>query len=336
MTKRGISGALLSLGNLKFKTGAKEEALPLLEESFRVAESVNELNIMSENLDSRATVYLDFGNLGAAEKYGLEGLAIAEKGEYFGVQTYLNKTLSDIYSEKNNPSKAIEFAQKALKSGKKAEMIKIIPEVYKSLADIYKKNGQCNKAILNLELYSAAKDSLLNNEKQKAIAELEIQYQSEQKEKENALLQTENDLKTANLATARQRQIGFGLLSLGLLFGLLVFLFLNRKLKKERDEKADLLSNMFHNVKNNLSQLVAIFSSQNRRLEDGSEAKNILQEGKLRVEAMKDLNQQLLMSETGEPTIKLKELLESILMNVEGRFSKFRTRSQNQFQYRKC
>jgi serine phosphatase RsbU (regulator of sigma subunit) len=100
--------------------------------------------------------------------------------------TYLNVSL--IYGEFGKPIEALEYGlkgyQKALESDDKSELL----HAYNNLNAAYAKTGKYEKAYEFSQLYTNLKDSLSNIESQKQINELDKQYQTEKKEKENQLL----------------------------------------------------------------------------------------------------------------------------------------------------
>ncbi len=100
--------------------------------------------------------------------------------------SYLNVAL--IYGELGKPKEALEYVlkgyQKALESEDKNELL----HAYNNLNAVYAKGGHFEKAYEFSQLYTNLKDSLSSVESQKQINELDKQYQTEKKEKENQLL----------------------------------------------------------------------------------------------------------------------------------------------------
>ena len=99
---------------------------------------------------------------------------------------YLNVSL--IYGEFNKPKEALEYGlkgyERAKESGDKNELL----HAYNNLNTAYAKAENYEKAYEFSQLYTGLKDSLSNVESQKQINELDKQYQTEKKEKENQLL----------------------------------------------------------------------------------------------------------------------------------------------------
>ncbi|HTA61612.1 MAG TPA: tetratricopeptide repeat protein, partial [Bacteroidia bacterium] len=143
------TNALTGLANIEFKRKNYTEALVYYSEIIKIREDVNTRN----------------GDLATS---------------------YLNVCL--IYGELGKPKEAIEYGlkgyQKALESEDKNELL----HAYGNLTAVYAKAGNYEKAYDNSQLYTVLKDSLSGIESQKQINELDKQYQTEKKEKENQLL----------------------------------------------------------------------------------------------------------------------------------------------------
>jgi serine phosphatase RsbU (regulator of sigma subunit) len=106
--------------------------------------------------------------------------------------TYLNVSL--IYGEFGKPKEALEYGlkgyQKALQSDDKTELL----HAYNNLNSAYAKVGNYEKAYEFSQLFTTLKDSLSGIESQKQINELDKRYQTEKKEKENQLLNTQLEI----------------------------------------------------------------------------------------------------------------------------------------------
>ena len=143
------TNALTGLANIEFKRKNYNQALTYYSEIIKIREEVNTRN------NDLATSYLN---------------------------------VSLIYGEFGKPKEAIEYGlkgyQKALESEDKNELL----HAYNNLTVVYAKAGNYEKAYDFSQLYTILKDSLSGIESQKQINELDKQYQTEKKEKENQLL----------------------------------------------------------------------------------------------------------------------------------------------------
>lgn len=93
---------------------------------------------------------------------------------------------------------------------------------YLNLAGLYSKTGRYKDAFESLEKYHVYKDSLVNEENTRYLQDMQLQYESEKKEREIALLSHESEKQALRLE--RQRLLLAGLLVIAVLLGALMWL----------------------------------------------------------------------------------------------------------------
>jgi len=196
-----------------------------------------------------------------------------------------------------------------------------IRDISKILSEYYEESGQIGPALSYRKQYEDYNDSLLNIDNVRKIESLRADYEIDQKQKEVLLL---------NQINRNQRTIGY-LLGGGtlLLFGFSYILYRsNRRIQrsnitlseqketiaKREEEKALLLKELNHRVKNNLQMIASLLNLQSSQIHD-TEAVQALEAGKLRVEALSLIHQKL-YSKDHHTTIAIKEYLEELVMNL--------------------
>jgi serine phosphatase RsbU (regulator of sigma subunit) len=92
-----------------------------------------------------------------------------------------------ILSITGHTDKAEEKLQESLKMAKKVKFLSLVAEAYASLANHYKSTGQYKKALKNHILYHKAKESVLSEEAQSRLRNVEISYAIEKSEKEKEI-----------------------------------------------------------------------------------------------------------------------------------------------------
>lgn len=177
-------------------------------------------------------------------------------------------------------------------------------EIYQSLATHYNKIGDFEKASEYQSKYFIAKDSLLfaseamNMVKERSNYELEkkeIALQLSAKEKQLDKLKINDRNKTIGLLAA-------GVLLLILIIGMGAYnLRRNQKTNQQlitKNEKIEtLIKELHHRVKNNLQVVSGLLALQSNRLENES-AKEAMDAGRSRVDAMALIHQKLYMNES--------------------------------------
>lgn len=201
-----------NLGALLDYTKDFDEALKYYQKALAISEKLHDKQEISIALNNIAGIYQSKGKYDQAKEFYLRSLKIKnELGDKNGASTtYFN--LGTLEEKKNNADKAIEYYKKSLEISESINSKLNIKEATKNLAASYEKKGQFQIALLYHKKFAAIKDSLLNEEKAKAVAEMETKYQTIEKEKlllaeknKSAELAKENAIKEKNVAVQKKK-----------------------------------------------------------------------------------------------------------------------------------
>ncbi|MFA8432943.1 MAG: histidine kinase dimerization/phosphoacceptor domain -containing protein [Marinifilaceae bacterium] len=200
-----------------------------------------------------------------------------------------------------------------------------IRDLSKYLATYYEKIGDYKLAVKLRKQYENYHDSLVNLENMRKIEHMENQIALEKKEASILLLEESNHNKKILL-------LFFSIASC-ILLTVTVLLFRTgvkkqeanfqlqeqkRKLEKRDKEKALLLRELNHRVKNNLQMVSSLFNMQLHQFKDHPVA-DALRAGKFRVEALTLIHQKL-YGKNLTPKIELKEYIEELVKNLVNNF----------------
>lgn len=161
--KEGIKGSLHNIGIIYVTAGMPDMALPYLRRALAIAQELNDRAVESSIYLRLGQVYILFENYGRASDY-------------------LNRSLK----------LALELDTKETQMG-----------VYEVLSDLNIKQGRYRDALNYFKLHSAIKDTLTRKERLDQITEMQVKYETEATEKENALLMAESELADTRLQWTR-------------------------------------------------------------------------------------------------------------------------------------
>jgi serine phosphatase RsbU (regulator of sigma subunit)/tetratricopeptide (TPR) repeat protein len=161
--KEGIKGSLHNIGIIYVTAGMPEKALPYLRRALAIAQELNDRAVESSIYLRLGQVYILFENYGMASEY-------------------LNKSLE----------LAMELDTKETLMG-----------VYEVFSDLYAKQGRYRDALRSFKLHAAIKDTITKKERLDQITEMQVKYETEATEKENALLLAESELADIRLKQTR-------------------------------------------------------------------------------------------------------------------------------------
>ncbi|SJZ47971.1 tetratricopeptide repeat protein [Sediminibacterium ginsengisoli] len=198
LPNKGIS--LISLGTAYAEKQDFETALAYLLRARTHYTPLNDKRQLLHITTNLAEVYFRKKEFGLAEKHYLEALQLAGNiGNRRSVSTYyLGLAQAYIEQQKFTAARtAIDSAAvSSLKSGNNAEK----KQYYEIESKYYEAIGNLKQALEQYRLFVEAKDSLLNTENSKAIADLNIRYETEKKELKILLLGKADSIKSLQIS----------------------------------------------------------------------------------------------------------------------------------------
>jgi two-component system NarL family sensor kinase len=140
--------------------------------------------------------------------------------------------LSDLYHKKGDYQNGIKSGLEALAIAEKNNITLKFEGVYQALARNYEAQGDFKNSSKYYGLLAAAKDSVYQNANANALADIQTKYETEKKEQQISLLNSENELKQATIE--RNYFLIGGLASLMLLAVLGFYLWRYRDQQKQK------------------------------------------------------------------------------------------------------
>lgn len=239
--------------------------------------------------------------------------AIKYGREYYG-EDYRGSSdleLADTYSRLGRTEEAYDLIVSTLEQAEITGDEELEKHSYYSLSIYDSVRGDNESYIRHYLKFTALKDTIEAYQTKTAIAQMDIEYQTELKNKEIALLQNENEAKTA-----REQQI----LQLrnALIIGAVLLLILSivlynryqikskslsiindqkQDIEKKVDENSRLVQEMHHRIKNNLQIIISLLNAQTNLLQEDSNAVEVIQESQNRIKSLSLIHEDLLKSD---------------------------------------
>lgn len=269
-----------NLANINGMQGKYSEALMYDSIGLSWCDKVNVEFNKSMFYDNMANCYLFSGNFPKSIQYHLKAIAIDstfKNNKQMG-DSYSN--LAAVYEELHDFDKAIFYYDKSVELCKKSGYKIGVKNALDNLSKLFYKLNNSEKAYLYLKQSMLMKDSIINNNSEQKIAELQTLFDTEKKKQEIA----QQALKIS------QRNILLIILFFILMFSLITYYILyNRyKLKQERKLKDEL-------IKEEEKRSKAVLESEEnerqrlaRELHDG--VGQMLSAAKLNLTTIKDIN----------------------------------------------
>ena len=152
-------------------------------------------------------------------------------GNKFGISdSYYH--MGEIYMEQKKYEEALVATNKALALAKELNVMEQVKNTEQRLSEIYDQLNRPAEALAHYKMFTIAKDSVSNNESIRNSVRTEMNFEFDKKEALQKKEQEKKELIYNEQSKRHHQQIGFVILSILLIFGI-VFLFYNRlQLKK--------------------------------------------------------------------------------------------------------
>jgi signal transduction histidine kinase len=208
------------------------EAKPYYEEVYRVRVQTKDSVGLGYALNDLAEIATNEGNLQQALNYIDQSTIIREKiGDAQGVAiNYVNK--GENYFKFEQYPQAAVWLEKCLEKSLAIGFTDLSRHTYDYLSKTYKAMGDYKKAFEWQESAIVFNDSLFNADRTRVIQEMQAKYETEKKEQQISLLNSENELKQATIE--RNYFLIAGLIALVLLISLGFYLWRYRDQQKQR------------------------------------------------------------------------------------------------------
>jgi two-component system, sensor histidine kinase PdtaS len=330
--EEGIATTLLNIGSCYQHTGNYDSALAFARNSLTLATKIGDKDNIAAATGNIGSALLSLGKPEQAKTYLTQALQLFGKNgndeEYFSVYQGLSK----YYLQKGDIAQSKEYALKGLTKAKEMQRREQEVNFLKLLANLERKEGNALQAFNYLEEASQLNDTLLNIANNRQLNEMNILYETEQKESEIQKLTTEgleNRLKL--LENNRQRNV----LMTAFAFAAVIAIIIGYSLKKNKEksallakqneiiekqlkEKEILMGEIHHRVKNNLQIISGLLNLQSRHIADPN-ALQAVREGRNRVKSIALIHQQLYQRES-LTAINLKHYLKDLMQSIDQSF----------------
>ena len=232
------------LGQVYYYTGQLEKADKLLSKTLLFYEKIKEERTVAEIKNYLGLVNLAKGNLKKAETYLLNAFNFQKKNDYSLEAAQSALQLGKLNIKVGSATKAIAFLEEAILFNKDIKNGTINQNAHSLLAEAYALQGNYKAAYGNSQIAKKINDSIQKVQSAEKIKELEGIYQTESRDREIALLTTQNEL--AEQQKTNQRNIFLAIVFLVTIGGIFLFFQLrNRKKTAKKLQELDIAKNTF-------------------------------------------------------------------------------------------
>lgn len=277
-SKKSIGYSYINISNVHVELGNDTVALDYLNKSLKLAEEISDSSFIASCMNNIAVLKGNLGDYRSAIsinkvaidyqrrhnlKYdvasALDGLGQAyyaigvldsalmcyeessQLNKEFGSEDLLAlnyRNIGEIYAQKNDYNLALNYLKRGLEISERLETQKELVHDYRVISKTYKKAGNFEEALSYHEKYLNQQSIVFSTERDKAISELQIKYETEKKENEIALQNEQIKVlrQEAKIDELRKMLLIGSILVLIVIGGLAIYSIL-QKVKRVRAEK---------------------------------------------------------------------------------------------------
>ncbi len=178
---------LINLGSLYATVGRWDTAFLLLNQSVGLLEKLNDSVSLGSALNNLALIHRENKDYAKSLEYDTKALKINKKLGRLWEISYISNTLGETYLLMKNYGMAYAYFSDALQAAEMLGTQDVLLFSYRSLTKYYSAIGDYERFAEFFKKYDATKDGIFTTENTRSIAEMQVKYDTEHKEKENAL-----------------------------------------------------------------------------------------------------------------------------------------------------
>lgn len=211
----GLATTLMGLA--LFQKGEYAESIRYSNQSVEIRERIGDVKGLGESLNNLALAYMGLKDWEMAGEQLEQSLKYLKEGNDLRQIPVILSNIGDIHRKMGEFEEALDYYQQSLEQARATGLRQSVAFSLKKISNLFRFSDDFKSAYGYQLRYSALKDSLFNEEKNKVISDLKLQYDTEKKEQEIEILKREQEV------ASRQKVflgIGLGLVVIISLLGL--------------------------------------------------------------------------------------------------------------------
>ncbi|MBA7518366.1 Adaptive-response sensory-kinase SasA [subsurface metagenome] len=192
----------VNLNNLGVFYSAKKNnalAFDYFQKAFTIYKEMNNKQGIADALNNLGDIYRENRQYNEALSYFKQSLRINEElNEIYSIA--LSKfNLADIYSETQRYDLAYQYLLEGLHYAKEIESNDLIRDFYGLFESYYRAKNNYKKALEYHQLYAQLNDSIFNEQSSDKIADMQVRFEAENKDKEIKLLKQNEEIRNLQM-----------------------------------------------------------------------------------------------------------------------------------------
>ena len=224
----GMAASYNNMGNVYKNIENNEEALKYYLKANKIFIEMNDPFYIAGSFGNIAIIYSAMQDEENALKYFSKAFELRKTYKLNRGIPKLICNIAQLYYVQNDFEKSLQYLDTALMYAKMTKSDEDIFRIYYYYSELYLINEDYQRSLNYYKFFTAKKDSLFTIESSKKIADMQVKYDTQKKEKENELLRKESQI---------QKYYRNFLILISLLILIIAIITFNRYLLKKRTNK---------------------------------------------------------------------------------------------------
>ena len=228
----GLINGYNNIGAIHIHQKKYRKAIKDYEKALSISTEIDDKVNQAIELSNIGICWTKLKDLAKAEAFYDKSLAIRDVIEDMNGKANSLVNMGELFIEQQNYTKAEEYLNRGLELATQNDLKKIKETAFAGLSQVYEGLGNFKKSNSYLKDFISLKDSIINEDNARIIAEAETRYDTEKKE--NEILRQRAQLAEKDLEVRRKNTLIYGGFGLAIILGLLAFLVYNQQKLKNR------------------------------------------------------------------------------------------------------
>lgn len=190
----------MNIANCFKNMGRPDTAINYILPAIEMFKEVDDNERLTLAYGASSNIYYELGNYKESEKYARLAINVAKETDDREMIIENTHSLGAVYIRQKKYKEAEAVLIPALAEAKKHAYLAQMFNINKSLAELYHAIGRDDEAYNYLNAFIAVSDTIKSRRQNEELMNLQTQYETAQKEKENELLKSESALQKAKIA----------------------------------------------------------------------------------------------------------------------------------------
>jgi two-component system, NarL family, sensor kinase len=187
----GMATNYINISRLYSTTGRSKEAWNYLWDAIRLLELIRDSARLSTAYNNLGLIYRDMNNLPKALEFNRKALRLSMQLNQTWEIGYIRNSLGEVFLDRDQYDSALACFRSGLASARQIKSLDLALYSYRNLTIYYCATGNYKEFLSTFSHYNQVRDSIFTNQVNNSIAEMQVKYETEAKEKENALQKLE-------------------------------------------------------------------------------------------------------------------------------------------------